>query len=75
MIGLNSQAQARPEMKLGTAQGRNTSAWTTLRPKKGSLSSSARPRPSANWMVSEPKVHQTVFLSACQNTWSATSSR
>src|SRR3569832_1862678 len=41
MIGLNSQAQVRPERKDGTAQGRNTTAWTTLRPKKGLSSSSA----------------------------------
>ena len=26
--GLNSQAQLRPDRKVGTAQGRNTSAWT-----------------------------------------------
>src|SRR5438046_438274 len=32
MIGLNSHAQVRPERKDGTAQGRNTTACTTLRP-------------------------------------------
>ena len=41
ITGLNSQAQLRPERKLGTAQGRKTRAWTSLRPRKGSSSSSA----------------------------------
>src|ERR1044072_5990160 len=32
MIGLNSQAQVRPDRKDGTAQRRNKTAWTNLQP-------------------------------------------
>src|SRR3954452_23680398 len=36
ITGLNSQAKVRPERKLGTAHGTNTSACTTRRPANGS---------------------------------------
>src|SRR6185369_3298103 len=51
--GLNIHAQFKPERKLGTAQGRKTSACTMLRPTNGRLSNKARMRPKTNWSTTE----------------------
>ena len=59
ITGLNSQAQVRPERKVGTAQGTKTRAWTSRRPRNWRLSSRARPKPSRNWKASEPPVHHS----------------
>src|SRR5262249_10459693 len=53
MTGLNIQAQLRPERKLGTAQGRKTSAWAMARPRKGRFKSSARIMPKKNCSTTE----------------------
>src|ERR1700742_286569 len=64
--GLSIQAQLRPDRKLGTAQGRNTRAWTSERPGKERLSSKARTRPRKNWIATDSTVHQIVLDRAFQ---------
>src|SRR3954447_21529125 len=73
--GLNSQAQLRPDRKVGTAHGRNTSAWMIGRPGNGLLSNNARTRPRMNCSRTETTVHCSVFRSAFQKFGSLASIR
>ena len=64
MTGLNSQAQLSPVRKVGTAQGRNTSACAMARPANGRSSSSARISPNTNCSSTEAPVHHSVLRKA-----------
>src|SRR6266404_4829114 len=54
ITGLNSQAQVRPERKVGTAQGTKTKAWTRRRPRKGRKSSRASQRRRLLLLLGQP---------------------